>query len=108
MLSEAKHPYGLGFSRGTGCFGGPQHDRSLVKLRIAVEVKDALIDMAMSLAEKHALRGYDSVQLAAALSLQQVRASLSLPTMIFVSADNRLNASAQAESLPVENPNEKD
>jgi hypothetical protein len=36
MLSEAKHPYGLGFSRGTGCFGGPQHDISLVKLRIAV------------------------------------------------------------------------
>jgi uncharacterized protein len=73
-----------------------------------IEVTDALIDMAMSLAEKHALRGYDSVHLAAALSLQQVRASLSLPTLIFVSADNRLNAIAQAESLPVENPNEKD
>ena len=35
MLSEAKHPYGPGFSRGTGYFGGPQHDTLLVKLRIA-------------------------------------------------------------------------
>ena len=35
MLNEVKHPYGLGFSRRTGCFGGPQHDISLVKLRIA-------------------------------------------------------------------------
>jgi hypothetical protein len=25
MLSEAKHPYGLGFPRGTGCFGVAQH-----------------------------------------------------------------------------------
>ena len=36
MLNEVKHPYGLGFSRGPGCFGGPQQDTSPVKLIIAV------------------------------------------------------------------------
>ncbi len=70
-----------------------------------VEVTEQLIDSAMMLAEKHTLRGYDSVQLAAALELQMVRASLSLPSLTFVSADDQLNVVAVDEGLPVENPN---
>jgi hypothetical protein len=69
-----------------------------------VEVTEALIDRAMALAEKHGLRGYDSVQLAAALELQALRASFALPPITFVSADDLLNGSALAEGLAVENP----
>jgi uncharacterized protein len=71
-----------------------------------IEVTEAVVDTAMRLAETHVLRGYDAVQLAAALELQSVRASLGLSTLIFVSADNRLNTVASLEGLPVENPND--
>lgn len=71
-----------------------------------IEVTEALVNDAMRLAETHALRGYDSVQLAAALELQSVRAAFALPPLTFVCADQRLNAVATAEGLMVENPND--
>ena len=71
-----------------------------------VEVTEQVIDSAMTLAEKHGLRGYDSVHLAAALELQVARASLSLSSITFVCADDELNVAAAAEGLPVENPND--
>jgi predicted nucleic acid-binding protein len=37
-----------------------------------VETTEQVVDLAMTLAEKHGLRGYDSIQLAAALALQSV------------------------------------
>jgi predicted nucleic acid-binding protein len=70
-----------------------------------VEITEQLIDSAMTLAEKHGLRGYDTVQLAAAVELQAVRISLSLPGITFVCADDQLNAAAVAEGFLVENPN---
>lgn len=70
-----------------------------------VEATERLVDLAMTLAEKHGLRGYDSIQLAAALELQAARASVSLSAITFVCADDRLNAAAMAEGLTVENPN---
>lgn len=70
-----------------------------------VEVTEPLIDTAMALAEKHNLRGYDSVQLASVVTLQSIRAALSLPPITFVCADDQLNAAATSESLIVENPN---
>jgi predicted nucleic acid-binding protein len=71
-----------------------------------VEVTERLVDLAMTLPEKHHLRGYDAVQLAAALELQTARAALSLSTITFVCADDKLNKAAAAEGLPVENPND--
>jgi predicted nucleic acid-binding protein len=70
-----------------------------------VEVTEQLVDLAMTLAERHGLRGYDSVQLAAALALQAARQALDLSAVTFVCADDRLNAAAMAEGLSVENPN---
>ncbi len=70
-----------------------------------IEVTDALVDRAMALAEKHGLRGYDSIQLAAALELQTLRASLSLLSITFISADDALNNAAVADGLNAENPN---
>ncbi|NOT59076.1 MAG: nucleic acid-binding protein, partial [Acidobacteria bacterium] len=53
----------------------------------------------------HALRGYDAVQLAAALEENDELMSFGLPALTLVSADAELNKAAQAEGLNVENPN---
>jgi predicted nucleic acid-binding protein len=70
-----------------------------------VEVTEQVVDLAMTLAGRHGLRGYDSVQLAAAFVLQTARDALSLSGVTFVCADDRLNAAAMSEGLSVENPN---
>jgi hypothetical protein len=59
----------------------------------------------MTLAEKHTLRGYDSIQLAAALELQTARDIVSLSAITFVCADDKLNAAAVDGGLLIENPN---
>ena len=63
--------------------------------RIA-EVTVPLLQHAALLADLHALRGYDAVQLAAALG---VRAQI--PALVLVSGDGDLNTAAVAEGLPV-------
>ena len=70
-----------------------------------VETTERVVDLAMMLAERHGLRGYDSIQLAAALALQLARDSLSLSAITFVCADDRLNTAGEAEGLSVGNPN---
>ncbi len=71
-----------------------------------VEVTERLVDLAMTLAENYGLRGYDAIQLAAALELQTARTALSLSAITFVCADDKLNKAAAAEGLPAENPND--
>ena len=68
-----------------------------------VEVLSPIIDSAMRLAERYALRGYDSVQLAAALAFDSIAHATGRATH-FVSADVELNAAATVEGLVVENP----
>jgi len=68
--------------------------------RIAAVTRRVFVS-AMNLAEKHALRGYDAVQLAVAL---RVQIRLKTP-LLFVSADAALNTAASAEGLTVDNPN---
>jgi predicted nucleic acid-binding protein len=70
-----------------------------------VEVTEPIIDRAMTLAERHGLRGYDSVQLAAAVEVQAIRSSLSLESLVFVCADETLNQAAATEGLSALNPN---
>lgn len=65
-----------------------------------VEVSAGLVAQAASLARKHGLRGYDAVQLAAALETQS-----QLPSLTMLSSDAGLNAAAQAEGLMVDDPN---
>jgi uncharacterized protein len=69
-----------------------------------VEVTPSLVEAAMMLAEKHELRGYDSVQLAAALSVHLSRKDRPIRSLTFVSADGRLNEAAAAEGLTVVSP----
>jgi uncharacterized protein len=69
-----------------------------------VEVSPGVVEHAMDLAESQGLRGYDSVQLAAALVLQDVRLSLGLSPITFLCADKQLNQAARAEGMIVDNP----
>lgn len=70
-----------------------------------VEVTAGLADRGMVLAQKLSLRGYDAVQLAAALELQMVRNRMGLQPLTFISADVALTSIAKSESLVVDNPN---
>jgi uncharacterized protein len=67
---------------------------------LIVEIWEGLVTHAATLARKHILRGYDAVQLAAAL---EIRATY--PSLILLSADAELNAAALAEGLSVDDPN---
>lgn len=80
-----------------------QHD--LTNNYFNIEITPILISEAMRLATKYALRGYDAVQLAAALYANNERTLKGLSPLIVVSADTDLNDAAQAEGLNVENPN---
>ena len=80
-----------------------QHD--LTNNYFTVEITPVLLSIAMNLATKHALRGYDAVQLAATLEANDERIASGLLPLTLVSADTDLNTAAQAEGLNVENPN---
>lgn len=64
-----------------------------------------VIDLAVSLTQRHKLRGYDVVQLAGAIIVNKALLAEGLPSLIFVSADEDSLEAAQAEGLPIENPN---
>lgn len=71
-----------------------------------VEVGEVVAERAMQAAEHHRLRGYDCIQLACVLLLNEHRASANLGGLILVSADEKLNRAAAKEGIPVENPSE--
>jgi hypothetical protein len=73
------------------------------RIQDVVEISPQVITRAMDLVEKHALRGYDAVQLASALIVHEAATVIGL-SVILVSADDELNAAALTEGLQVENP----
>ncbi len=77
----------------------------LANLLRVVEVTPALLSDAMALAEKHALRGYDAVQLAATIEASNERAGLKLPALTLVTADVELLAAGETEGLATDDPN---
>lgn len=70
-----------------------------------LEISSLMITEAMSLAERHDLRDYDAVQLAAALEVHRRRTALGLSLSALVSADQALNEAGLAEGLTVDDPN---
>lgn len=72
---------------------------------IPVELTPVLINAASLLAESHALRGYDAVQLAAALEINNDPLSLGLSTVTLISVDVSLNSAGIVEGLAVDDPN---
>jgi uncharacterized protein len=73
----------------------------------ASQITPALVSDAMTLANRHRLRAYDAVQLAAALDVygDWTANRFGAFVFVFVSADRALNAAATAEGLTVEDPN---
>lgn len=70
-----------------------------------IEITAALVSQAEALADRHALRGYDAVQLAAAVQVNDAYTASRQPAVTLVSADLELNAAAAAEGLGVDDPN---
>jgi predicted nucleic acid-binding protein len=70
-----------------------------------IEVTDEVVDIAMELAERQALRGYDAVQLASAALVSRSLEESKEDSLTFVSADDRLCEAARAEKIAAENPN---
>lgn len=70
-----------------------------------VAIEPAVTSQAVALTQRHRLRGYDAVQLAAALLANRPLIAAGLPALTFIVADEDLMAAARAEGLPAENPN---
>jgi hypothetical protein len=64
-----------------------------------------MVNVAIQLTRRYPLRGYDAVQLAAAVRINRDLVSNHLPPLVFVSADNQLCSTAAMEGLITENPN---
>ena len=64
------------------------------------------ISRAVTLTQNYRLRGYDAVQLATALVMNEALLAAGLHGLTLLSADDDLNAAAQAEGLATENPND--
>lgn len=70
-----------------------------------VDITPGLIASAMQLAETYVLKGYDAVQLAAALDVNAHTLTLGLPAVTLVSADGGLNKAAVTSGLTTDDPN---
>jgi predicted nucleic acid-binding protein len=70
-----------------------------------VELSTDTLDLARDLLARHPLRTLDALQLASALLANRVFVNLNLPSLTFVSADDRLSETAQQENLPTDPPN---
>lgn len=68
-------------------------------------IEAPVLGRAVSLTRSYRLRGYDAVQLAAALTLNDALVGAALPSLTMISADDDLNAAAQAEGLAADTPN---
>jgi predicted nucleic acid-binding protein len=63
-----------------------------------------IVDLAVDLIQRHPLRAYDALQLATALIVNRALIADGLPPLVFISADDRLIAAAQAEGLTADHP----
>lgn len=74
------------------------------RLRIT-EITPVMLTDAIDLAETHGLRGYDAVQLAAALSANARRVARGFAPLTLVTADLELLSAGIAAGLATDNPN---
>lgn len=71
-----------------------------------VPLNQRILDRAVSLTQNHRLRGYDAVQLATALTVNDSLSTSGLPDPTFVAADGDLISAAHAEGMAAEDPND--
>lgn len=82
-----------------------QFDNDLSNQYIVLGFSFELISNARRLVESYALRGYDAVQLAAAIECNKERIFLGSAPITFVSSDQELIDAGESEGLLTENPN---
>lgn len=70
-----------------------------------IAVSRSIIDRAVTLTQNHKLRGYDAMQLATALAVNEALIAANLSYLTFVAADDDLMEAASTEELAAENPN---
>jgi uncharacterized protein len=70
-----------------------------------VAISEGVVAEASRVAETLALRGYDAVQLAAAMAANNERLRSGLLPLIIVSSDGELNDAARTQGFNVEDPN---
>ena len=80
-------------------------ERDMAELFIIVDLTPVVVARALVAARHYGLRGYDCVQLASALVVQQERLRRGLSPLTLISGDVELNHAARQESLAVEDPN---
>lgn len=71
-----------------------------------VPVSRFILDNAVLLTQNHRLRGYDAIQLAAALAANQTLLQAGLPGLTFAAADRDLISAARQAGVQVEDPND--
>jgi predicted nucleic acid-binding protein len=70
----------------------------------SVAINNSILHRAADLAEKHALRGYDAIQLSAAIETNLDTVGSGLPPLTLLSSDREMNAAAVLEGVTVDNP----
>ena len=70
-----------------------------------IDVDQRIIVRAIELTRRQKLRGYDATHLACAMFVRETLVRHSLPSPVFLSADQELLVAAQAEGLDTEDPN---
>ena len=73
---------------------------------LIVKIDQSLVELAVELTKHHKLRGYDAVQLAAALTLNSLLTQTPFTPLTFVTADDELLQAAESEGLLAANPNQ--
>lgn len=111
-ITEVEVCAALARRRKANTINGAQAAKGLRRLRhdlprrfTQVAIGEGILVEACRLAETFALRGYDAVQLAAAIAANNERVLNGLSRLIVVSADGELNDAARAEGFNVEDPN---
>ncbi len=101
LIAYVETRSGLARARRGGRLGAGEHDASRRAFETdwatfaATDVTEPLVRLAGDLAEKHALRGFDAIHLASALTLQRELGE----QITFSASDDRLMSAAQAEGL---------
>ena len=80
-------------------------DRHTRREDLVIALQTPVLRHAEDLLETHPLRAYDAVQLASALESNERLVAAGMAPLVFVSADTRLLAVADAEGLTIDDPN---
>jgi len=103
LASRHRAPTGLTLAERNGAVALLERHCSTEYVLIPIDTP--VLDRALVLTQRHRLRGYDAVQLATALSVNDSYLATGLPRLAFLSADRDLLNAALAEGLPVDDPN---